>query len=87
MRVAVAVDREVVGHADIEDPVAAVVGDGFGGLGHRFQEIILYRKISSHLCRLFCFYRLFRLKINIHSGHHRSLRHRKSVVDLIPLCQ
>ncbi len=32
--VTVAVDREVVGYADINDAVAAVVGDGFGSLGH-----------------------------------------------------
>ena len=41
MAVAVAVDREFVGHADIEDIVATVVGNAFGSLGHTFEEYVL----------------------------------------------
>ena len=44
MCVAVAVDREVVGHADVEYPVAAVVGDG----GHRLEEIVLRGEVTPH---------------------------------------
>ena len=42
-RVAIAIDRKVIGYADVENILATVVGNGLGRLGHRFQEIVLCR--------------------------------------------
>lgn len=44
-RIAVAVDRQIVCYTDVEDLVAAMVGYGFGGFGHGFEEVVLLRKV------------------------------------------
>ena len=48
-RHAIAVHRKIIRHADIKNPVAAVIRDRLGSLGHRFQKIVLRRKVFPYL--------------------------------------
>ena len=51
-RIAVAVDREVVGHADIEDTIPAMIRHGLRCLGHRLEEIVLLGQRTPDLARI-----------------------------------
>ena len=52
VRVAVAVDREVVHHADVHRAVAHVVHDGARRLGHRLDEVLLRRQVAPDSARV-----------------------------------
>ena len=51
MRIAVAINREIVGHAYIYNIISTMVGYSLCSLSHRFEKIILLSNVVPEACR------------------------------------